>query len=193
MRQLALAAVLVLGLAAPAGADFEDGKAAYERGDYARAYQEFLPLAAQGHTEAQAALCHSPPWGREPDVNWCRFVAEQGYAEAQYTLGMAFYIGWGAPRNSEEAAKWLLPLAQKGHGAAQFALGEMYYEGWGVPQSYIQAYMWVKLAAVRLPPGVERDLAVEGVDIIANKISPSQVAEAQKAAREWLEKHEKAD
>ena len=47
MRRLfALATVLLL--AAPAWADFADGQAAYERGDYETAFEEWLPLAEQG-------------------------------------------------------------------------------------------------------------------------------------------------
>ncbi len=49
-----LAALLLLMLAAPAwGQDYEKGLEAYEQRDYAAALNEFLPLAEQGHAEAQ--------------------------------------------------------------------------------------------------------------------------------------------
>ena len=50
---LLIAAALICGAAAPAWADFDDGWAAYEAGDYATALKEFRPLAEQGDAEAQ--------------------------------------------------------------------------------------------------------------------------------------------
>jgi hypothetical protein len=49
MRLLAatLAVVALLFSAGPEWADFDDDVAAYERGDYATAFQEWRPLAAQ--------------------------------------------------------------------------------------------------------------------------------------------------
>ena len=56
MRRI-LATLAVVGAllfsAGSAWADFDDGWAAYERGDYATAFQEFLPYAEQGNAKAQ--------------------------------------------------------------------------------------------------------------------------------------------
>ena len=52
-------------------------------------------------------------------------------------------------------------------------------------QDYVQAHMWYNLAAARMPPGEERDTAVEIRDTIAKRMTPAQVAEAQRLAREW--------
>ena len=54
--RLLLAAALICGAAAPAWADFDDGVAAYEAGDYATALKEWRPLAEQGDAEAQFNL-----------------------------------------------------------------------------------------------------------------------------------------
>ena len=43
-------------LASPARAGFDEGVAAYNRGDYAAALREFLPLAQQGNADAQTNL-----------------------------------------------------------------------------------------------------------------------------------------
>ncbi len=45
-----------LGVTLPEGTDFEVGVEAWGRGDYDRAVQEFLPLAEQGHAQAQVNL-----------------------------------------------------------------------------------------------------------------------------------------
>ncbi len=49
----ALCAGFTLGLTAPAWAGFNEGVAAFNRGDYAAALRELRPLAAQGNVAAQ--------------------------------------------------------------------------------------------------------------------------------------------
>ncbi len=51
--------------------------------------------------------------------------------------------------------------------------------GHGVPQDYVQAHMWYSLAAERSSPGEDR---------VEAKMSPEQIAEAQRLAREWKPK-----
>ncbi len=53
---VALCAGYTLGLTAPAWAGFDEGVAAYQRGDYATALREWRPLAEQGHAPAQFIL-----------------------------------------------------------------------------------------------------------------------------------------
>ena len=48
MKRIISAVVVLIGLAAPAWAGFEEGRAAYERGDYATTLREFRALANQG-------------------------------------------------------------------------------------------------------------------------------------------------
>ena len=87
---LALIAVLcagfILGLTAPASAGFDEGLAAYQRGDYATALREWRPLAEQGH------------------------------AGAQYRLGVMYYNkGQGVPQDYVQAHKWWNLAATIGH------------------------------------------------------------------------------
>ena len=69
MTRALFAAVLSLWLTTSAWAGFDEGFAAYERGDYATALEEWLP------------------------------VAEQGDASAQYNLGLMYYNGEGVPQD----------------------------------------------------------------------------------------------
>ena len=78
--------------------------------------------------------------------------------------------------------------AEQGQADAQIALGFMYYFGHGVPQDYVQAHMWSNLAASGYIPGKTRDQSVKDRDIVAEKMTPAQIAEAQKLAREWKPK-----
>src|SRR4029078_1438391 len=67
-------------------------------------------------------------------AKWYRKAAEQGYAKAQWYLGLEYYRGrTGLPRNFSEAVKWQRKAADQGIAEAQIELGNMYYRGEGVP------------------------------------------------------------
>ena len=61
----------------------------------------------------------------------------------------------------------------------------------GVPGHDVRAYMWISLAAARFPPGAVRDLAINGRDVVAKSMSPAEIAEAKRLAREWMAKHKR--
>ena len=86
-------------------------------------------------------------------------------------------------RNDTEAVKWFRLAADHGNAEAQYNLGVRYYEGLGVPKDYVRAYMWHNLATGR---GFK--LAAEGRDTVEKRMTPAQIAEAQKLAREWKPK-----
>ncbi len=83
------------------------------------------------------------------------------------------------------ALRLVRPLADQGNAAAQYNLGLMYSIGQGVPQDYVQAHKWLNLGAL----DGDKD-AIKSRDIVAGKMTPAQIAEAQKLAREWMEKHQ---
>ncbi|MFZ2168120.1 MAG: tetratricopeptide repeat protein, partial [Methylococcaceae bacterium] len=86
-----------------------------------------------------------------------------------------------------QAVAWYRKAAEQGHAKAQFNLGVMYKKGQGVPQDYAQAYMWLNLAAAK---GLEN--AVKTRDNLVKKLTPSQIEEGQRLAREWITTHSKA-
>jgi TPR repeat protein len=79
-----------------------------------------------------------------------------------------------------EAAKWFHLAAGQGRADAQSNLGVMYAEGDGVPPDYVQAFMWFSLAAAQ-----NHKDAIKNRDSAASLMTPAQMAEAQKLAREW--------
>ncbi len=118
IKSLLAALVVSLSLAAPVLAGpWEDGMAAYKRGDYAEA------------------------------VKYYRLAAEQGNENAQNNLG------------------------------------GMYEKGQGVPQDYVEAHKWLNLAGAK---GLE--VAIANRERVARKMTPAQIAEAQRLAREWKPK-----
>jgi hypothetical protein len=119
-----------------------------------------------------------------------RSLAEQGYAGAQFQLGFLYRSGRGVPQDYAEALKWLRRAAAQGNRYAQSNLGFMYRDGEGVPKDYVQAHMWFNLAAAA-SDFVQVPFAAEYRDQVATKMTPAQIAEAQKLAREWEPKRER--
>ena len=83
-------------------------------------------------------------------------------------------------RDYTTAVRLNRPLAEQGDANAQYNLGVLYDNGLGVPQDKVRAYMWFTLSASQ-----GRDGAAAFRDLIARRMTPAQIAEAQKLAREW--------
>jgi TPR repeat protein len=78
------------------------------------------------------------------------------------------------------------PLAEQGDATAQYSLGRMYALGEGVIQDDVMAHMWANIAAANGDTN-----ASIGRDVIAVRMNPSQLAEAQKLARECVARNYK--
>ncbi len=87
------------------------------------------------------------------------------------------------PQDDAEAVRLFRKNADQGDTDAQYNLGLMYTVGSGVPQDYVLAHVWLKLAASQGDEAATRDR-----DIVAGMMTPEQIAEAQKLAREWQPK-----
>jgi TPR repeat protein len=112
-----------------------------------------------------------------------RPLAEQGDPGAQFYLGLLHENGDGVPRDFVKARQWYEKAAAQGEAKAQFYLGMQSAYGEGGPMDLVQAYMWYSLAAGNgnaHAPGYRDDLA--------RQMTPGQIAEAQKRAREWRPK-----
>jgi TPR repeat protein len=72
---------------------------------------------------------------------------------------------------------------------SEAALAELYALGLGVPRDYVRALKWLNLAVASLPPGDERDYFAESRDYLALSMTPNQIGQAQRMARDWLEQH----
>ena len=91
--------------------------------------------------------------------------------------------GQGMSQDYAAAALWFRKAAEQGDTRAQHDLGVMYYNGHGVPQDYVQAHMWLNLAATQ-----GNSDAAKTRTTAAGKMTPDQITEAQKLAREWKPK-----
>jgi hypothetical protein len=184
-----------LGLASPAQ-NADAAYAAFQKGDYTTALQLARALAETGDAKAQSILGLMNYRGRgvpkddHEAMKWFRRAADQGDASARAYLGVMFAEGRGVPQNSEEAAKWYRLAADQGDPMAQYNLGLAYATGEGVEQGNVSAHMWFNLAAARFPASDvrNRNAAVKNRDVVAGKMTPEQIAEAEALAREWRPK-----
>ena len=55
-------------------------------------------------------------------VNIILPLAQQGHLDAQYTIGYMYHNGLGLPRNDKESTHWITMAAARGHEKAQEAL-----------------------------------------------------------------------
>ncbi len=112
-----------------------------------------------------------------------RQLADQGHGKAQFHLGYMYNKGQGVPQDYPVAVRWFRKAADQGDAWAQVKLGLVYEEGQGVTQDYVQARMWFNLSAAK-----GNYIARESRDRLAKQMTPEQIAEARRLAREWKPK-----
>jgi len=99
-----------------------------------------------------------------------------GLASADYNDGMRYF----EQQEYRQALQQFRDAARRGDPDAQYMLGRLNAAGNGTTQDFVQAHKWYNLAASR----GHRD-AAEARDSLAERMTPSQVARAQQAARDW--------
>jgi len=183
---LAASLVLVALAGVAVAGPYEDGVAAYFRGDYPTALRLIRPFADQGMAAAQnnVGFMYYSGQGVSQDydeaMKWYRLAAEQGNAAAQANLGFMYYNGHGVSQDYAEAAKWFSLAAEQGYALAQNNLGSLFIMGRGVPKDFVQAHMWLGLSATQ-----GNQDATENLERVERNMTPAQIAEAQKLARNW--------
>ena len=145
--------------------------------------------AAKGdaHAQAEVGLRYALGQGAPQDYamarHWWERAAAQGQAYAQYNLGLLYTNGEGVPQDYAMAVHWYEKAAVQGDAHAQSNLGVLYAKGQGVLQNYVKGYIWWNLAAAGLM-GDEQKTAVENRDKVARRMTPAQIAEAQRLSQQ---------
>lgn len=186
MKQLLVAFVMLIVFTPYSWAEFSSGQTAYEEGDFAVALQELLPHANKGNAEAQYLLgkMYSRVDGfneMNEAIKWYRKAAENGYDQAQATLGMAYQFGLSVPKDINTAIEWYSMSANQGNADAQAQLGGVYLAGEDVPKDNAEAAKWYNKAAVQGDATSQLILAImykEGKGVPVNS----------KMAVEWFRK-----
>ncbi|MEP4037200.1 tetratricopeptide repeat protein [Pseudophaeobacter sp.] len=154
-------------------------------------------LAAAGQLQGTMAPHHMVPWvsalaaqqakDSAPEaaedeagsaaITWLQTQAEAGLRPAQAALGQLLLTGGDA----SAASSWLAQAAATGDVEAQHQLGRLYIQGDGVQQDYVQAHKWLNVAAAS-----GSSAAFEMRAVVADLMTPEQVAEAQALARQFF-------
>jgi len=136
--------------------------------------------------EAAAPRVAEPRIARQPRVSALASVPATRSAQTD---------GFSAPGAVDRRAAAIdyaavIRSAEQGDATAQYNLAVMFDSGRGVPQDYVQAHMWYNLSAARFSTW-EADVgasAMKNRDRLTARMTPEQIAEAQKMAREWAPK-----
>lgn len=122
VRALLIGILLIVPYAST-WAGFEEGAAAYDRGDYEAAMREWRPLADGGHRDAA------------------------------FNVAEMFTFAQGVDQDNRAAFHYYLVVAEYGHAQAQLKVGNLYWDGLGVGRDMRYALMWyfIALDNVALP------------------------------------------
>ncbi len=159
-------------------AGYQEGFTAYERGDFAQAYQIWLPLAEAGDSDAQfgvGVILDNGQGVSENDAEaakWYRLAAEHGNPDAQFNLALLYDSGKGVEQNKEEASFWYRKAAVTGHVGAQYNLALMYENGDGIDRDPAIAAFWYRKAAEQGHAKAQNNLGVlydKGVGVAEDK------------------------
>jgi hypothetical protein len=108
---------------------------------------EVRQLSSEEHTKlakAQKAFTRSN-YKKAHDI-WMP-LAENGIAEAQYSLGFLYQSGWGPEQNLLQAAAWYSSAAEQNEARAQFNLGVLLIEGEEVVKDTEAGVFWLTRSA----------------------------------------------
>jgi hypothetical protein len=198
-REPIMQSVTGLAMAVGVSAPTRDADAAYaalNKGNYAAAMKLARPLAEEGDARARSLVGYLYYHGRglkaddAEALKWFRLAADQGDASAQLHLGNMYAQGQAVAQDQAEAGKWYRLAADQGYAQAQYNLGLWYATGAAGETDNVSAHMWFNLSAASFPStdARNRNLAVRNRDVVAGRMTPEQLAEAQRLAREWQSK-----
>ena len=194
MRTYVVSILAVASLAfaaAVAAGDYQDGRAAYDAGNFEKALAVWAPAAESGDADSQygMGLLYSEgivvPMDDIQALKWYGLAADQGHGEAQYKLGVMHANGWGVPMNEAEAMKFYRLAAENGVTEAQVSLGTMYQNGFSIEQDKIEALKWFTVA-MKLG---DNDARVHQ-EYLAERMPAEELAKADAEVNAWFNDHQ---
>lgn len=186
IRDLSLCLAILLSAMAPAWADWQTAKQAYDTGDYARAAKELKLLATNGDMKAQALLGLMCEFGRgvprDPGqaFHWNKAAADKGNAEGELQLGTMYLNGWGVPTDPRVGLEYIELAAHQGLPEACFTLGMAYQGRRGIEPDLVKADTWLRVAKIR-----GNSMARKQLPQVEDRMTADQISEAEYWADEW--------
>lgn len=134
-------------------ARFNEGVAAYDAGDFSRAFDLWLPIAQENDLAAMrnVAILLREGKGVAKDPQRALYFFERagraGLVSAQVNAAFMYLNGEGTAQDYKTASFWFHAAAIAGVPAARYNLGVLYERGLGVEQDSARALAWYALAA----------------------------------------------
>jgi uncharacterized protein len=134
-------------------ARFEVATAAYDAGDYPRAYQIWADLAEEDDLAAMRNAAQMLRQGKGTEKNLekafdlYKEAAEKGFVTAMANVAEMYLSGEGTEKDTKEAVVWYTRAATAGLSLAQVKLADMYEQGSGVERDPARARALLERAA----------------------------------------------
>jgi len=138
------------------------------------------PRQGQGRQAAGGGVFQQPVKDEKNAFRWFSSATSNGHYSAPVALVECHLLGRGTEKDIAEAFRLCVEFAERGNEIAQTRLGRMYLDGVGVPRDYVFSYAWLNIAAA-----AGEDSAMEWRDNLEEKMTKTQIAEAQRLASRW--------
>lgn len=167
-------------------ANFSQAQTAFENQDYAYSARLLIPLAKNGHVQAQYLVATQYDLGLGVKRNeflsfyWYKKAAKAGVGIAQHNLAVAYAQGNGVDADLSKAVTWWKRAANAGNTDSQYNLGIIYAAGRdSIKPDLDKALKWWRMAAINGDPAAQFNLGA----LYANGIGMS--SRTCEASRWW--------
>jgi TPR repeat protein len=181
------------------GSDLAAGKRAYEKGDYATALKELLPVADQGDPQALYLVGSMVFEGKgvrqdkRAGATLLQLAADAGWAEAELLVAMMYDKGDGVPKRTDNSLYWNRRAAEHGLPLAQWGMGVRSWTGEVGSKDHVQAYMWFSLcsASDNVFQGSLKigEACAMSRNALAEEMTQGQIDEAKQRTTDWKAQH----
>jgi TPR repeat protein len=194
--RLLMVMTLLMALAAPAAADFEAGKKAYDAKDWKTAIINLRPDAEAGDDRALVILgnMYADGLGVNKDLTEA-FRLYHRAAEKNNPAGMlataTFYQqGYGVEPNTKLSIDWFERSAKLGHQTGAFFYAVALYQGskgksFDIKPDLPSAYKWFRIAAKSNNNDEVRKASNLFADKLAEQLKGDEVTTADREAASW--------
>jgi len=122
-------------------------------------------------------------------------LVEKGDCDAEYHLGILYFLGQAKPKDNEKALALWRKAANGNQPNAQGAMGDLYYQNdavilhhckaCGIEKDPVQAYVWYKLLEKSARYKGEKTYAANVLKSVTTEMSQDQLAKAEGLLAQW--------
>lgn len=134
--------------------EIEEGKKAYENGEYKKANDIFIKILQTdiSNSEAQVYIGHLNFYGYGIKTNyqdafgWYLKASKLNNPQGQFMVGFCFLKGIGVHKDYYSAIKYFHLAAEQNFAKAQYSIGICFLNGFGIEKNYTEALKWFQKA-----------------------------------------------